>query len=102
MGGSRRGYGALSRWSDRYGRTARYYEDLFTGELGFEPAACFGRLPRLGGFVLADDPTAGLSFPLPDICKPGGDRRPQLGRLDESFVVYDHPQVIIFKASPDR
>jgi 4-amino-4-deoxy-L-arabinose transferase-like glycosyltransferase len=92
---SRRGYGTLARWPERYPMTARYYGTLFAGDLGFEPAACFGRFPRLGPLALRDDPTAGLDFSLPGACWPGAFLR--LGRLDESFVVYDHPQVVIFR-----
>jgi hypothetical protein len=65
--------------------------------LGFEPVACFGRHSHLGPVVLRDDPTAALDFALPDGCQiqDGVVLRP--GRLDESFVVYDHPQVVIFR-----
>jgi 4-amino-4-deoxy-L-arabinose transferase-like glycosyltransferase len=91
---SRRGYATLARWPERYPLMARYYRQLFEGALCFEPAACFGRYPRLGPLALRDDPTAGLDFALPEACWFGSSLR--LGRLDESFVVYDHPQVMIF------
>jgi hypothetical protein len=90
---SRRGYATLARWPDRYPLMARYYRQLF-GDLGFEPAACFGRHPRLGPLTFRDNPVAGLDFTLPDVCWPEASLC--LGRLDESFVVYDHPQVMIF------
>ncbi len=96
---SRRGYASLSRWSVRYGRTSCYYQRLFEGDLDFKPVACFSRYPRLGALVMMDDPTAGLAFSLPEQCQPGAGRIIRVGRLDESFVVYDHPQVIVFKAS---
>ncbi|MGD2104230.1 MAG: hypothetical protein PVJ55_03815, partial [Anaerolineae bacterium] len=64
-----------------------------------EPVACFGRYPRLDGLVLADDPTAGLPFSLPAECQPPSVSVLSPGRLDESFVVYDHPRVIVFQAS---
>jgi 4-amino-4-deoxy-L-arabinose transferase-like glycosyltransferase len=96
---SRRGYASLARWPDRYPQTARYYRRLFDGDLGFEPVACFGRSPHLGSFALKDDPTAELAFSLPGLCEPAGSRALRLGRLDESFVVYDHPQTVILKAS---
>ena len=92
---SRRGYATLARWPERYPLTARYYQQLFEGDLGFEPVACFGRYPHLGPLVLRDDPAAGLDFVLPEACWPGASLR--LGRLDESFAVYDHPQVMIFQ-----
>jgi len=94
---SRRGYGTLARWSDRYPLTAGYYERLFTGQAGFAPVACFGRYPRLGPVVLVDDPTTGLVFALPSLCQPAAPITLDLGRLDESFVVYDHPLVLVFE-----
>jgi len=94
---SRRGYASLGRWPARHGRTLRYYERLFEGELGFEPVACFTRYPRLGPLALADDPTSGLAFSLPDGCEPASRWARHLGRLDESYVVYDHPRVVVFK-----
>ena len=96
---SRRGYATLARWPVRYPLTARHYRLLFEGGLGFEPVACFGRYPRLGPLALVDDPTAGLGFSLPDLCRPESPFVLRLGRLDESFVVYDHPQTIIFRRS---
>jgi len=95
---SRRGYATLARWPERYPLTARYYRLLFEGGesgLGFEPVACFGRYPHLGSLALVDDPTAGLGFSLPGLCRPEAPFVQRLGRLDESFVVYDHPQVVI-------
>jgi hypothetical protein len=94
---SRRGYGALARRPSEYPRTAQYYADLFRGELGFVPVACFGRFPRLGPLVFKDDPTAGLPFSLPEVCRPRAGAVIHIGRLDESFVVYDHPQVVVFE-----
>ncbi len=96
---SRRGYATLARWPERYPLTARHYRLLFEGGLGFEPVACFGRYPRLGPLALVDDPAAGLGFSLPDLCRPGSPFVLRLGRLDESFVVYDHPRAIIFRRS---
>lgn len=99
---SRRGYAALARWPERYPLTADYYRRLFTGELGFRPVACFGRTPRLGPLAIVDDPTAGLGFSLPEVCQPEAPLVLRVWRLDESFVVYDHPRVVIFQRSPAR
>jgi hypothetical protein len=99
---SRRGYATLARRSQRYPLTARYYRRLFESELGFEPVACFGRYPRLGPMALVDDPAAGLDFSLPALCQPEASLVLRLGRLDESFVVYDHPQVVILGRAPDE
>jgi len=97
---SRRAYASLPRWPDRYPLTTCYYRLLFGGELGFEPVACFSRFPHLGPLVLLDDPTRSSGFSLPAVCSPAGRHSFSLGRLDESFVVYDHPQTIIFRRTP--
>lgn len=93
---SQRGYGILARWPERYPLMAQYYRRLFAGKLGFRPAACFERELRLGPLALVDDPAAGLDFSLPDLCRSDAPFVLHPGRLDESFVVYDHPQVVIF------
>ena len=69
---------------------------LFDGELGFEPVACFRREPRLGHIEIVDDPTESLPFTLPDVCRPQALTQIRL-RLDESYVVYDHPRTIVFR-----
>lgn len=78
---SRRLYGSISRNPDRYPITSRYYARLFAGDLGFEWVAEFIRGPAWL------NPRA---FPLPDAALP-------LFLPDESFVVYDHPRVLIFR-----
>lgn len=60
-----------------YPKTAKYYDDLFNGKLEFKKVAEFTSYPfiKLGNFKLEIiDDTA-----------------------DESFTVYDHPKVYIFK-----
>jgi len=94
---SQRGYGTLARWPARYPRMAHYYRALFEGRLGLKPVACFGRYPRLGPLVLVDDPAAGLDFALPESCRPTAPLVWHLGRLDESFSVYDHPLVVVWQ-----
>lgn len=93
---SRRGYGALAGWPERFPLTTDYYHALLDGELGFEVVACFGRWPRVGPLALADDPFQALDLP-----HPGAACRPspvwELPPLDESFVVYDHPLVIVLR-----
>jgi hypothetical protein len=96
---SQRGYGTLARWKERYPLTTCYYRQLFDGESCFNPVACLGRHPRLGPLAWVDDPASGLDFSLPAICQSDAPLVLHLGRLDESFVVYDHPQVVIFQAS---
>ncbi len=56
-----------------YPKTAQYYRDLFSGKLGFEKVAEFTSYPSIFNLSVNDQPA------------------------DESFTVYDHPKVIIFK-----
>ena len=58
---------------ERYPMSTRYYEALFSGELGFEQVYTVETPPHLGPFVFDDQPA------------------------DESFTVYDHPKPILFK-----
>ncbi len=58
-----------------YKRTASYYHDLFSGKLGFKKVAQFSEYPTI--------PLLGIQI---------NDQS-----ADESFTVYDHPIVMIFK-----
>ena len=69
-----------------YPKTARYYQQLFSGDLGFQKVAEFTSYPRL------------------EIRMPALRNFSEMWKLeirdevaDESFTVYDHPKVIIFK-----
>ena len=70
---SNRLYRTIPRLPQRYPMSTRYYELLFSGQLGFEKVAEFTAYPRLGPVTIPDDDA------------------------DESFTVYDHPKPIIFK-----
>jgi YYY domain-containing protein len=70
---SNRLYRSIPRLPQRYPMTTKYYELLFSGQLGFEKVAEFTTYPKLGPFVFCDDDA------------------------DESFTVYDHPKPIVFK-----
>lgn len=70
---SRRLYGTLIHLPEKYPVTSRYYTLLFNEQLGYKKVAEFSSYPSLLGFEINDD----LS--------------------EESFQVYDHPKVIIFK-----
>jgi len=74
---SNRLYGSIPRLPTRYPMTTRYYEALFSGELGFEHLITFTSRPSLLGFEIVDD------------------------NADETFTVYDHPKVIIFQKGDD-
>ncbi|HUW24514.1 MAG TPA: glycosyltransferase family 39 protein [Patescibacteria group bacterium] len=75
---SNRAYGSTMRLADRYPQTIAYYQSLFTGSGKFQKVAEFYSypcLPHLGAL---------------SICFNDDD-------AEESFTVYDHPKVIIFK-----
>jgi hypothetical protein len=58
-----------------YVRTTAYYQRLFNGSLGFQKVAEFTNYPTIPFFNIAiEDQSA-----------------------DESFTVYDHPKIMIFK-----
>lgn len=60
-----------------YPKTAKYYHDLFSGKLGYRQIAVFESAPTIPFTkITIDDQSA-----------------------DESFTVYDHPKIMIFKKS---
>ncbi|MBC7225060.1 MAG: DUF2298 domain-containing protein, partial [Anaerolineae bacterium] len=75
---SNRLYRSIPRLPKRYPMTIRYYDLLFSEQLGFRRVATFTSRPRiLGLFEIVDDDA------------------------DESFTVYDHPKPIIFQKERD-
>ncbi|MGE5378295.1 MAG: DUF2298 domain-containing protein [Bacteroidota bacterium] len=70
---SNRLYGSIPRLPMRYPMTTRYYQLLFDGKLGFERVKDFTSYPSLFGIQIPDQ------------------------SAEESFSVYDHPRVQIFK-----
>jgi YYY domain-containing protein len=89
---SNRRYDSQSRVPLRWPMTTRYYESLFSGELGFELVATFEETFELGPLKISDQylPTYTNS--------PGW-----LNELEaeEAFHVYDHPTSYIFKKRKD-
>ena len=65
-----------------YPKTAQYYQDLFSGKLGFKKVAEFISYPQ---FKITSRYAANFKFQIVD------------DSADESFTVYDHPKIIIFK-----
>lgn len=74
---SKRGYGSIPRNQVLFPTTTLYYELLFKGELGFKLEKSFSSFPRLFGIEIPTD------------------------LADESFSVYDHPRILIFKKEID-
>ncbi len=70
---SNRVYKVIPRLPEKYPFSSRYYDLLFKGELGFQLEKTFTNYPNLFGIEINDDSS------------------------EESFTVYDHPKVIIFK-----
>lgn len=74
---SNRIYGAVDNLPERYPMTNRYYRLLFQGALGYELAHTEVNHPRLLGLEINDE------------------------KADESFTLYDHPKVLIFRKVRD-
>jgi hypothetical protein len=92
---SNRLYSTIPRLGRRYPLTGGYYRALFAGEMGFRFERAFFRYPQLGGIALVDDPFRRAGLTAPPIDWPEG--MVNLGFADESFTVYDHPLVLIFR-----
>ena len=96
---SNRLYGTLPRLPERYPISGAYYELLFTGRLGYELAHAEMSYPKLFGLSLVDDTFRRPGVPEParlDVFR-GSGAALRLGFSDESFTVYDHPKVLIFR-----
>jgi len=70
---SRRLYGTLMYLPEKYPITSKYYKLLFEGKLGYKKVAEFASYPQIFGLQINDDSS------------------------EETFQVYDHPKVMIFK-----
>ena len=74
---SNRIYGAVDNLPERYPLTNRYYQLLFDGKLGFELALEQANHPNLLGIDINDE------------------------KADESFTLYDHARVLVFRKVRD-
>ncbi|MCS6800550.1 MAG: DUF2298 domain-containing protein [Chloroflexota bacterium] len=95
---SNRLYGTIPRLPERYPMTTEYYRRLFGGELGFTLVHAEARYPSLAGIALMENPFVRPGLPVPA----GLERflpspRLDLGFADESYSVYDHPLVLLFR-----
>ncbi len=95
---SNRVYGVAPRLPERYPLTSQYHQLLFDGDLGYELVYVSGRFPTIGGVRIKPD-----TFSWPDLEPPplvaqflAEQSGLSLGRVDESFVVYDQPLTMIF------
>lgn len=70
---SNRVFGSVTHRPTVYPITNRYYELLLNGSLGFKPVKTVTSYPSFGSLRIDDS------------------------RAEESFTVYDHPQIFIFK-----
>jgi hypothetical protein len=74
---SNRGWGSIGRVPEKYPLMSRFYQELFAENNGFIKIKEFTSYPSLKYL--------GIPFTIPD------------DAAEESFTVYDHPRVIIFK-----
>lgn len=99
---SNRLYGAMARLPLRFPLMNEYYRLLFNGQLGFDLAADFNPLPRLGLLQWDDqerDQPVLAYAPLTSGTAPG--IRVPYPTAEEAFSVYDHARVLIFSKSPN-
>ena len=96
---SNRLYGTIPRLAERYPISTAYYNLLFEERLGYTLENVQTSYPALFGIAFVDDTFDRPSLPMP----PALQRHKtapvalNLGWADESFSVYDHPKVLIFR-----
>jgi hypothetical protein len=92
---SNRLYGVIPRLEERYPLTSAYYRALFSGDIGYVIDRTFSRYPHSFSIALIDDPLLWPDLPAPGNMWPENAIR--MGRADESYSVYDHPLVVVFR-----
>ncbi len=93
---SKRLFSTIPRLEERYPFSSNYYRNLFNGELGFSLTASYIQYPSLFGFSYISDPfqrIPNLNYKNNTLNEKGIN----MGWTDESFSVYDHPEIFIFK-----
>ena len=79
-----------------YPKTAEYYQKLFNASLGFTKVAEFSSFPQLS--IFPDSSNRGSSTPTLCVeCRDNYQLSINDSSADESFTVYDHPKIMIFK-----
>ena len=94
---SNRNYGPVGRLTDVYPLTSAYYRALFDGALGYELVATASRFPEIGGVAMRSDPFLQADMPWPRDLEPIRPSGLRPGFADESFTVYDHPLVLVYR-----
>jgi 4-amino-4-deoxy-L-arabinose transferase-like glycosyltransferase len=94
---SNRVYGVLPRQPERYPLGGQVHQMLFDDRLGYEVVYVGGVYPNLAGLHLKHDLFGWPGLTPPPAVSAYLDSLPglTLGRVDESFIVYDQPLVII-------
>ena len=96
---SNRPYSSVSRDPNRFPNSARYYQLLFAGDLGYSLEQSFHSYPGLWGVEFRDDPIGAAGLPQPKSVNPAapGAFSFNLGYADDNVVGYDHPLVLLFR-----
>ena len=96
---SNRPYSSVSRDPDRFPDSTRYYQLLFSGELGYRLEKSFATYPGLWGVEFRDDPIGAAGLPQPKAANEAGPGALSfnLGYADDNVVGYDHPLVLLFR-----
>jgi len=96
---SHRLYGTIPRLSNRYPLSEEFYNLLFSEKLGYNLVHYSKSYPSGLGVTFRDDTFSRINVPLPNLLRQssGKDFSINMGFLDESFTVYDHPLVLIYE-----
>lgn len=96
---SQRVYGVVPRLPERYPLSGQYHQLLFDGALGYELVWVGGREPNLLGVDIQSDLFGWPGLQPPDAVTTSLQNGPalRLGRVDESFTVYDQPMTMVFR-----
>ena len=97
---SNRLYATIPRMSDRYPASTLFYDKLFDGSLGFEIVNFQKQSMNLFGINYSENYFERINIKKPELISSYEEKfflNIDFGWSDESFSVYDHPNVIIFQ-----